>query len=126
MPAHRDTSTREKKPPPQEYHGSTRFEDGFRPRLNNAMSKYAEGQQPEKADSHGLHRGAPVEEDRGTSATSSIHAVPRILLPSFSLRIRRSTTCRSFVSELAVNSTASSAHGCVPNAFGVKRERLPG
>src|SRR5580700_3781348 len=126
MPAHGHPSTCEKKPPPQEYQGGANFEDCFRPGFNDAMSKYAEGQQPEKANSHDLHRGAPAERDRETSATSSIQAVPRILLPSLSLRVRRSTTCRSFVSGPVVNSTASSAHGSVPDAFGVKREGFPG
>jgi hypothetical protein len=47
MPAHGHPSTCEEKSPPQEYQGGANFEDGFRPGFNDAMSKYAEGQQPE-------------------------------------------------------------------------------
>ena len=62
------------------------------------MGEDAEGQQDADADSHPSHRGFPARFVAGTSATSSIQAVPRILFPSLSLRVRLSTICNKFVS----------------------------
>src|SRR5438309_1077111 len=126
MPVHRYFCPRKNQPPPYEYCGRTHFEDCFRPRFDYAVSEYAESQQPADADSYCFHRRAPAEPDRGISTTSSIQAVPRILLPSFSLGVLRRTSCRSFVSGPVVNSVSSSVHSWVPARFAVKRAGFPG
>src|SRR4029077_10249398 len=126
IPPHRCSSQGKEQTPPEEQHGRAYFEDRFRPGLDDAVSEYAEGQQPANANTYRLHCGVRAKAGSGTRATSSTQAVPRILFPNFSLRLRRSTTRRSSVSAPVTNSASFSAHGWVPATFGVKRAGFPG
>src|SRR5579863_4484919 len=99
MPTHaRRPSLSEKQSPPHKEHASPDLQYRFRPGLDRAVREYAEGQQGADADSGCFHRGAPASRVTATSAASSIHAVPRILFASLSLRARLRTICNTLVS----------------------------
>ena len=61
--------------PEEEEEAGGGFEDGFGPVFDGAMSENGKGDERADADAEQLH-GFGLAEDSGTSATSSIHAVP--------------------------------------------------